>query len=84
MVAAGSGNYEYRRGYGMNAGGLSGEDGITLFEYNYSSLANPYVASGANQTHSGTYTHARNVVGRFGIAGYLNSTGEWGVLQWIF
>ena len=70
MVAAGSGTWECYKGTGMNAGGLVGEDGNTV-DYNR-------VASGANQTSGGEKTSWLYYKGTFGLAGYTNTTGDWG------
>ena len=70
MVAAGSGNWEYFNGTGMNAGGLIGEDGV--------SLNGGRISSGANQTSGGSVTNNNYIKGTFGLAGYTNHTGNWG------
>ena len=73
MVAAGSGTWDYIEGTGMNAGALTGESGESA-----SSVYGFRVSYGANQTSGGGTHSSLNYVGSFGLAGYMNSTGDWG------
>ena len=68
MVAAGSGTWDYPSGSGMNAGGLVGENGV----------GNGRIGQGANQTSGGEIDNGVIIKGTFGLAGYTNSTDDWG------
>ena len=72
MVAAGSGTWEDHSGTGMNAGGLVGEDGNTTYTTSYR------IAAGATQTNGGNIINPYNFLGKFGFAGYVNGTSDYG------